>query len=160
MAVLGSNQRPPACRFGAAVRVSSLVFAQAAWLSGIHPATERSSARERTLILAILATPELVMAAQVPRDARETADLRPGSPTDWLLLIVRKDGAVRDVGQCRGHVVGVDGRSERSQHVRQALDLTAVEEGGPLLHVCEAQAQRCVEPLVGGVVVGDLRGVP
>ena len=26
----------------------------------------------------------------------------------WLLLIVRKDGAVLDVGQCRGHVVGVD----------------------------------------------------
>jgi hypothetical protein len=38
------------------VRVSSLVFAQAASLSGIRPATERLSERERTLILAILAT--------------------------------------------------------------------------------------------------------
>src|SRR5438093_328985 len=123
----------------AGVRVSSLGFAQAAWLSGIHRAAERFSERERTLILAILATPELVMAAQVPRDARETADLRPGSPTDWLLLIVRKDGAVLHVSQRRGHVIGVDRRSERSQHVRQALDLTAVEEGGPFLRVREAQ---------------------
>ena len=41
---------------GAGVRVSSLAFAQTAWLSGIHPATERLSERERTLILAILAT--------------------------------------------------------------------------------------------------------
>src|SRR5207249_9301903 len=37
---------------------------------------------------------------------------------------------------------------------------TAVEEGGPFLRVREAQAQRCVEPLVGGVVVRDVRGVP
>src|SRR5437588_13081453 len=46
----------PACRFGAAVRVSSPAFAQTAWLSGIRAATERSSERQRTLVLAILAT--------------------------------------------------------------------------------------------------------
>jgi hypothetical protein len=45
-----------ACRAGAAVRIGSLAFAQATWLSGIGLATERLSARERTLFLAILAT--------------------------------------------------------------------------------------------------------
>src|SRR4051794_41172702 len=39
----------PACR--------SRQFAQAAWLSGICPTTERWSEPERTLVLAILATP-------------------------------------------------------------------------------------------------------
>jgi hypothetical protein len=37
------------------IRVSSLGFAQAAWLSGIHPAIDRLSEREPALILAILA---------------------------------------------------------------------------------------------------------
>jgi hypothetical protein len=72
-AVLGSSQRPPACRLGAAVRVSSRAFAQAAWLSGIHPATERLSERERTLILAILATrpqpSRLVLSSKYPFDS-------------------------------------------------------------------------------------------
>jgi hypothetical protein len=54
----------PSLSLGAAVRVSSLAFAQAAWLSGIHPATERLNERERTLILAILAT--LVSASLAP----------------------------------------------------------------------------------------------
>ena len=50
----------------AAVRVSSRAFAQAAWLSGIHPATERLSETERTLILAILATPAARLLAARP----------------------------------------------------------------------------------------------
>ena len=45
---------------------------------------------------------------------------------------MREDRAVLDVRQRRGHVVGVDGRSDPSQRVRQALDLTAVEEARPL----------------------------
>src|SRR3954447_11319203 len=56
-AVLGSNQSPPACRFGAAVRVSSLMFAQTAWLSGVRRAIERLSEPERTSSVAIVATP-------------------------------------------------------------------------------------------------------
>jgi len=38
------------------VRVSSDLCGRRQWLSGIRPATERSSEPERTLILAILAT--------------------------------------------------------------------------------------------------------
>jgi hypothetical protein len=51
---------------------------------------------------------------------------------------VREDHAALDVSQRRGYVVGVDGRGERSQRARQALDLTAVEEARPLLRVREA----------------------
>src|SRR5215207_4992686 len=90
----------------------------------------------------------------------ERRTYRRRSPLARLLLIVREDRAVLDVSQRRGHVVGVDGRSEPSQRVRQGLDLTAVEETRPLLRVREAQDQRCVEPLVGRVVVRDVRGVP
>jgi hypothetical protein len=48
--------RTPSLSIRGSVRVRSLVFAQAAWLSGIHPATERLSEPERALILDILAT--------------------------------------------------------------------------------------------------------
>ena len=46
----------PSLSIGATVRARSLRFAQPPWFSGIRPATERLSERERTLILAILAT--------------------------------------------------------------------------------------------------------
>jgi hypothetical protein len=46
----------PACRFGAAVRISSLRCAQSARLSGIRLASERLSERERTSSVAIVAT--------------------------------------------------------------------------------------------------------
>src|SRR5215218_11309403 len=98
--------------------------------------------------------------AATPAIRTERRTYRRRSPLARLLLIVREDRAVLDVRQRRGHVVGVDGRSERSQRVRQALDLTAVEEARPLQRVREAQDQRCVEPLVGRVVVRDVRGVP
>src|SRR5436309_9820003 len=75
-------------------------------------------------------------------------------------MIEREYRAYINVRQRRGHVEGVDGRSDESQRVREALDLTAVEEARPLLRVREAQVQRCVEPLVGRVVVRDVRGVP
>ena len=40
------------------------------------------------------------------------------------------------------------------------VDLVAVEEGRPRRGVGEAEDERGVEPLVGGVVVRDVRGVP
>jgi hypothetical protein len=46
----------PSLSIGAGVRARSLRCAQRRWLSGIRPANERLSERERTLILAILAT--------------------------------------------------------------------------------------------------------
>jgi hypothetical protein len=46
----------PSLSIRGSVRVSSLVFAQTAWLSGIDSASERLSEPERTVILAILAT--------------------------------------------------------------------------------------------------------
>src|SRR5215218_3658809 len=98
--------------------------------------------------------------AATPAIRTERRTYRRRSPLARLLLIVREDRAVLYVTQRRGHVVGVDGRSERSQRVRQALDLTAVEEVSPLLHVREAQDERCVEPLVGRVIVRDVRAVP
>ena len=46
----------PSLSIRGSVRVSSLEFAQSAWLSGNTSSTERLSERERTRILAILAT--------------------------------------------------------------------------------------------------------
>ena len=49
MAVFEDNEKvTPNCRFGASVRIGSLRFAQAAWLSGISRESERLSERERT----------------------------------------------------------------------------------------------------------------
>ena len=68
----GLEPVPPACRYGAAVRASSLRCAQTATLTAIQPATERVSAPERPLILAILATRdaarEMAIAARVLKD--------------------------------------------------------------------------------------------
>ena len=47
----------PSLSIRSSVLVSSLLLAPSAWLSETRLATERSSERERTLILAILATP-------------------------------------------------------------------------------------------------------
>src|SRR3954454_13649576 len=53
-------------------RVSSLLFAQTPSLSGIVPPTERSRERERTTILAILATPPVEYGDSHGRDTRRT----------------------------------------------------------------------------------------
>ena len=64
------------------------------------------------------------------------------------------------IGQRFGHLVCVDGGSEHRQLVRQLRDLIAVEERRSRGCVCEAEDQRGVEPLVGGVVVRDVGRVP
>src|SRR5436305_74196 len=112
-------------------------------------------------------TPAWPSTAMCPADCELLRDVSMWPPVSWLwstgsgaraavtLLLrrrrfcaqgasrpVREDRAVLDVRQRRGHVVSVDGRSERSQRVRQALDLTTVEETRSLLRVREAQDQR------------------
>ena len=54
----------------------------------------------------------------------------------------------------------MDGGDERRQPVGQLVDLLAGEECRRRAGVGEAEDQRGVEPLIGGVVVGDVRGVP
>jgi hypothetical protein len=77
-----------------------------------------------------------------------------------LLLVVRQDVAVLDVGEGGGDVVRVDRGGERCQLVGQFLDHVAREEGIPRRGVGEPEDEGGVEVLVGGVVVGDVRGVP
>ncbi len=68
--------------------VSSLVFAQTAWLSGIRLATERLSERERTLILAILATPV------TPSKWRAPSPFGTARPTDSNTSIFRPSSSI------------------------------------------------------------------
>src|SRR5881392_3175364 len=86
-------------------------------------------------------TPAWPSTAMCPTDCELLRDVSMWSSGELAFV---HDRAVLDVRQRRGHVVGVDGRRERGQRVRQALDLTTVEEARSLLRVREAQDQRCV----------------
>ncbi len=77
-----------------------------------------------------------------------------------LFLVVRKDVATRDVGQGRGHVVGVDRGCEARQPVRQCGDLLAGEERSPRGRVVEARIREAWNRWsVGGLSWATLGGV-